>query len=136
MKKPRQPRLDLQALRQILVEGALDDRKVMIREMGLLKRLRKEYAPLEFWVTLRPAIRLTSLLYFFTDYGKECLEREWRDYRNSAALKVAADSAELDHAIEALERKISLDTDDKSPIVNPLPRKRKHSPIEWADSTL
>ncbi|MFA6432913.1 MAG: hypothetical protein WCV82_03845 [Candidatus Paceibacterota bacterium] len=132
----KKPRLDFRALNQILVEGATKDQKILRRELGILKRLRARYQPLEFWVSLKPAIRLGSLSYFLTDYGARSLQEEWNAYQIGEAQRKAEEAAALDKDIRHLEDQlepeigtISIDTERNTNTVN-----RKQSVLEWADT--
>ena len=128
----KKPRLDFRALNQILAEGATKDQKVLRRELGILKRLRARYNPLEFWASLKPAIRLNSLAWFLTDYGAQSLQQEWNAYQIGEAQRKAERAAALDSDIRQLEDQldpISLDTERNTNTVN-----RKQSVLEWADT--
>lgn len=127
------PRLDFRALNQILIEGATKDPKVVGRELAILNRLRAQYRPLEFWCQLKPAIRLDSLLYFYSDHGSKSLQDEWNAYQIGEAQRKAERAAALDGDIrrleDSLEPEIPLDTPAKTFTVN-----RKQSALEWCDS--
>ena len=128
----RKPRLDFRALNQILVEGATKDEKILRRELAILSRLRVRYRPLEFWTQLKPAIRLDSLLYFYSDYGAKSLQDEWNAYQIGEAQRKAERAAALDSDIRKLEDEldpIPLDTERNTNTVN-----RKQSVLEWADT--
>lgn len=137
----KKPRLDFRALNQILVEDATKDPKALRRELAILKKLRGVYAPLEFWSSLKPTIRLNSLAWFLTDYGRQSLQIEWNAYQIGEAQRKAERAAALESDIQRLDdslesadstaicSEIALDRARKTHTVN-----RKQNALEWADS--
>ncbi len=118
-----------------LVPAAKEDRKVLARELGLLKKLRRQYAPLDFWETVRPVIQLDTLLYFLGPYGAQQLREEWGAYRIGQAEKVRLAEEALDREIALLERSVEAE----APIELDSPTKVDRigsikSAIQWADS--
>lgn len=127
------------ALVRQLVPTAVSDRRLLLRELAILRKLRRLYEPLSFWRTIKPAAPLDSLSYFVAPYGAEQLRLEWAAFRIGAAEKARLAEEALDREVAALERSleptypIPLDTPSKDPTLTPT-RRRPASAVAWADS--
>lgn len=125
---------ELKVLRQLIDPKVYADFGLRAKEWSILKRLRKRYAPIEFWQRVKPAIPLDTLLYFY-GFGAEALEQEWKEYLVLLATQKMVENQELDRNIEKLERQLA-----ETPPENKLdiePNKgtiqRKLTALEWAD---
>lgn len=129
---------ELEILRQLLDPSVYQDFKARAREWSLLKKLRKKYEPIAFWRRIKPAIPLDSLTYFY-GFGAEALQDEWNQYITLLATQRIEEAKELDRNIEALERILAsqeqnkgLDTAIKTETIEQ-PSKKKIGLLEWAD---
>ncbi len=109
--RPRQSRTpeyrDIEkVLRQILEPATYANIKLRYREMAVLKKLRKIYPDLAFWLTVKPVIPLDSLLYLYGP-GKEALATEWHDYQIQRAIGAAEKEEQLQRDIARLERSLA-----------------------------
>lgn len=95
-----------QILRQILEPAVYADYSLRIREMAVLKRLRKTYPDIAFWLSVKPVIPLGSLLYLYGP-GKDALAAEWKAYQLNIAIGEAEKEYQLERDIKRLENAIA-----------------------------
>lgn len=120
-------------LRHILTDTTLGDKQAFARELGLFKRLRKNMPDLAFWESVRPAIKLDTLLYFLGAYGAAQLKQDYGLYEFGKAEQARAEAAQLEHDIQRLEDQIELDRVDKNPTVEQN-RPKRQSTAQWVDA--
>ncbi len=120
-------------LRHILADTTVGDKRLFPRELGLFKRLRVRYPDLAFWDSVRPAIKLDTLLYFYSDYAAAQLKQDYALYEFMKAEQARAEAAKLDNDIRRLEEQIQLDTVDKVPTVAEN-RPKRQSVTQWVDA--
>ncbi len=123
-------RPELKVLHQLLVPGTLNQKGAYGRELKVFKTLRREIDDIDFWLNLKPAIPLNSLLYFKSDYAMAQLKLDYGMFKLEKAERQRAEQAQLDREIQELEQHlepIPLDTTNKTN------RVKRKSVIEWAD---
>lgn len=127
-------------LQRLVDPLVLLDQKTLARELGLLKRLRRARPDAAFWLGLKPAIPLDSLLYFCGPYGEQSLQHEWNLYQVHKAQVVEQERQEWERQIAALEDALApeetiireanaLDSQIKTPRVS-----SKRGALDWVDS--
>jgi hypothetical protein len=136
-------------VRRLVAPKVLKAKGVWGRELGVLKRLQKEFADDAFWLQLAPALPLDTLLWFCGEFGHASLKREWDLWIFSKAqdrAQMAADTerAEREHTdrvdalLEVARANELLDSAPSTGMIegqppSPPKSKRRQSPIEWCD---
>ena len=130
--RPRRPtlsedqRLRYNVAKRLLEPAVFADRRLLGRELSLLKRLMTARPFPDFWLNyLKPALKLDTFLYFCGGNGAEQLRHEWDLY-------MMLQSEE--HRVRGRKPLDSQGTDqmlESSAVPTPT---KKRSRIDWADS--
>lgn len=125
-------------LRHILVDTTMSDKQAFARELGLFKRLRNSAPDLAFWESVRPAIKLDTLLYFYGPYAAAQLKQDYGLYEFGKAEQARAEAAQLENDIRRLENDIrrlenELDKLNKTDRIEEN-RPKRQSTAQWVDA--
>lgn len=143
MPAPRPPALSLdqraryKAVVALCTPAVAADRKLLGREIAILKKLYAARPIPEFWLSyLKPALPLDSLAYFLCEPGVSQLRVEWDRYLYHTTGQHHLNRIDRDRRTAMMEATASQIVDALGLVVEPphIPLKRKLSPTDWADS--